>query len=621
MKEKLSSIRVHFLLRLLFFWLVLFALFRIVFIIYHHTKIPDGQHSETGLSFFYALPLDLSAACAAATIPFLLWVFQQFYKNRIIHHLNFSFNTICIVLVSVISIANLKMYGEWGTPLSARAFNYLLYPKEVLSFISIWSVVLLLAVCSVFIYIGLKLYKGLITNFSYPIQNKKLKIGQIVCIPCLLLLGYRGGFQLAPINESSAYYSTLQINNHIATNNMWFLAHSFVEASDNRNPYVFMDDVKAKSITADLFATSSGKSLMISKAQKPNIIFIVLESWTADIIKALGGEENVTPHFDELCKEGLLFTKMYGSGYRTEQGLVSILSGFPAQPNNSIIITPSKAEQLPSLNVELGKQGYQSSFYYGGEVEFANMKSYLLNTRFEKIIDKNNFEKNQLNSKWGAHDEYVFRKQLDGLKDEKQPFFSIVLTLSTHEPFEVTMQTPFSGGEESERFKKAAYYTDYCLYSYFKEAQKQSWYKNTLFVLVADHGHRLPKNRNMDFPEGRRIAMMVTGGALIDDLKGKTFDKITNQNDLPATILGALKLPHNNFEWSRNVFNNELKEFAYYSNENAFGWVAPQQNLVYSFNSKKVEAIQAKSQKVLNDTVLTQAKAYLQTLYEQYLTY
>lgn len=621
MKERLYSIKIHFLIRLLIFWLLFFALFRLVFIIYHHTKIPDGQHSETGMSFFYALPLDFSTACAAVTIPFLLWAIQQFNKRRFIHYINLIFNTACIISVSIISIANLKMYGEWGTPLSARAFNYLIYPKEVLSFISVWSVVLLLSVCGVFIYLGLKFYRRLITNFSYPIENKKIKIGQVIIIPALLIVGYRGGFQLAPINESSAYYSTLQINNHIATNNMWFLAHSFIEASDDKNPYVFMDNKEAHAITAGLFATSSNKSQNISKTHRPNIVFIVLESWTADIIKALGGEENVTPHFEQLSKEGLLFTQMYGSGFRTEQGLISLLSGFPAQPNNSIITTPSKAEQLPSLNLELGKQGYQSSFYYGGEVEFANMKSYLLNTHFEKIVDKNNFDKRQLNSKWGAHDEYVFMKQLDGLKGEKQPFFSMVLTLSTHEPFEVTMQTPFNGGEEPERFKKAAYYTDYCLYNYFKEAQKQSWYKNTLFVLVADHGHRLPKNRNMDFPEGRRITALITGEALMDDLRGKMFDKITNQNDLPAIILAALKLPHTNFEWSRNVFNESVKEFAYYSNENALGWVTPQQNIVYSFNSEKVDEIQYKSQTKLNDTILMQAKAYLQTLYEHYLAY
>ena len=621
MKMKFTSFKIHFLIRLLFFWLLLFAFFRIVFIIYHHTKIPDGQHSQTGLSFFYGLRLDIATACVAITIPFLLWSFQQFYKRRFIHIINLIYNSGCIALVSVLSIINLKIYGEWGTPLSARAFNYLLYPKEVLSFISVWSVLLILTVCSIFIYIGIKTYRKFITNFSYPVENKKIKIALVILIPGLLIIGYRGGIQLAPVNESSAYYSTLQINNHIATNNIWYLAHSFVEANNEQNPYIFMDSQKAKNSTAGLFSAPPGKTEIISKTKKPDIVIIILESWTADIIKALGGEDNVTPHFDDLCKEGLLFTQMYSSGYRTDQGLVSILSGFPSQPNNSIITTPDKAEQLPSLNVELGKQGYQSSFYYGGEVEFANMKSYLLNTQFEKIIDKNNFEKNQLNSKWGAHDEFVFLKQLDGLKEEKQPFFSVLLTLSTHEPFDVTMQTPFNGGEEQERFKKAAFYTDYCLYKYFTEAKKQPWYDNTLFILVADHGHHLPKGRNMDFPEGHRITAMITGGALADNLRGKTFDKISNQNDLPSTILGILKLPHNNFVWSKDLFNQNVKEFAYYSNENALGWIAPQQNLVYSFNSKRVDELQPKTQTAVNDTVLTQAKAYLQTLYEQYLSY
>ncbi len=617
---KLRNIKIHYLFRLIIFWILYFAFFRVLFILYHHTKIPDGQHSETGLSFFYALRLDLSAACAATLIPYILWILQQFYKRRLIHRINLAFNILLITIVSILSIANIKMYGEWGTLLTARAFSYLLYPKEVLTYISLWSILLLVTSCIIFAYIGFKIYRKYITNFSYPIENKKIRILQIIILPILLVIGYRGGLQLAPVNESSAYYSNLQINNQIATNNIWYLAHSILDANDTKNPYVFMDAKKAKQLTDDLFITTSDKTQTVFKG-KPNIVIIILESWTADIIKALGGEENVTPHFDELRKEGLLFTQMYGSGFRTEQGLVSILSGFPAQPNNSVITTPSKAEQLPSLNIELGKQGYQSSFYYGGEVEFANMKSYLLNTQFEKIIDKNNFEKNQLNSKWGAHDEFVFKKQLDEMKDETQPFFSVILTLSTHEPFEVTMQTPFNGSEEQERFKKAAYYTDYCLYNYFHEAKKQSWYNNTIFILVADHGHPLPKNRDMNLPEGRRITGMITGGALIDNLRGKTMDKICNQNDIPAIVLSQLKLSYTNFVWSKDVFNKSSKQFAYYSNENVLGWITPQQNIIYSFALQKAGSIQPKSQTSLNDTILIQAKAYLQTLYQQYLDY
>ncbi|MBA3704554.1 MAG: LTA synthase family protein, partial [Bacteroidetes bacterium] len=514
-----------------------------------------------------------------------------------------------------------KMFGEWGTLLNARALNYLLYPQEVLTFISLWSVLLLLTSCAFFAYLGFKIYRAYITNFSYPIENKKIRIAQIIVIPALLIIGYRGGFQLSPINESSAYYSNLQINNQIATNNVWYLAHSILDANDSKNPFVYMDEKKAKEITNNLFPASAGKTTAVFKNTKPNIVLIILESWTADLVKDLGGEENIAPHFNELRKEGLLFTQMYSSGFRTEQGLISIFSGFPAQPNNSIITTPSKAEKLPSLNIELGKQGYQSSFYYGGEIEFANMKSYLLNTQFKKIIDKNNFEKNELNSKWGAHDEFVFKKQLNELNNEKTPFFSVILTLSTHEPFEVTMQTPFTGSEEQERFKKAAYYTDYCLHNYFNEAKKQSWYNNTIFILVADHGHRLPKNRDVSMPVGRRLTALITGGALIDDLRGKTMDKICNQHDLTSTILSQLKLEHKQFVWSQDVFNKNSKQFAYYSNESVLGWILPEQDIIYGFATQKVVRFNPKTQITLNDTLLTQAKAYLQTLYQQYLDY
>lgn len=619
---KFRNIKIHYLLKLLVFWLLFFTAFRLLFVIYHHTKIPDAQHSETGLAFFYALPLDISAACAGIVIPYILWSLQQFYKKRLIHLFNLFFNVFLIVIITVLSIANVKMYGEWGTLLSARAFSYLLYPREVMNFISGWSLVLLLASCILIAYLVIRAYRTYVTSFSYPIENKKLRILMIVLIPVLLLLGYRGGFQLAPINESQSYYSSIPINNHIATNNIWYLVHSLLDANDTKNPYEFMALDEAKKITASLYQTPKNKSTVIFKSPQPNVVIIVLESWTADIIKALGGEQDVTPHFDDLRKEGLLFTQMYGSGFRTEQGLISILSGFPGQPNNSIITTPSKAEKLPSVTSDLVKQGYTSSFYYGGEVEFANMKSYLMNTQFEKIIDKKNFLPTQLNSKWGAHDEFVLQKQLQDLSTEKSPFFSVVLTLSTHEPFEVTMKTPFNGNEEEEKFKKAAYYTDYCLFNYFNEAKKQPWYANTVFILVADHGHHLPKNRNMDYPEGRKITSLIVGGALADNFRGKTINKICNQNDWPAILLSQLNLPTDRFVWSKNVMSADTKEFAYYSNDNCLGWITPRTNYVYAFASKNTEELPGIADSTAASTSsIKEAQAYLQTLYQTYLDY
>lgn len=614
-----SDFSLHYLIRLIVFWLFFFALFRLAFVLYNSSEIQPGSYYETSLSFLHGLRLDLSTACILIFIPFILWVLNQSVKSELIQRINNGYNYGVIILVTIFSVANIEMYREWGTLLSTRALKYILYPKEVLSFISTGTVFALFFFCIFFAVVGINFYKKLVPNFSASPQNTRRIIINSFVFPILLFIGGRGGIQQSPINESSSCFSTIQINNSIATNNIWYLGHSIIDTNDERNPYKFLDVGNAKTVTEELFHASSNKTQNILKIPRPNIVFIVLESWTADIVERLVGEKDITPHFNDLTKEGLLFTQMYGSGFRTEQGLVSIFSGFPAQPNNSIITTPSKAEKLPSLTKELAKQGYQLSFYYGGEIEFANMKSYLLNSDFKKIIDKKDFSKNQLNSKWGAHDEYVLERQLVDLKNEKQPFCSVVLTLSSHEPFEVPMETPFKGSEESECFKKAAYYSDHCLYTYFEKAKKEPWFKNTLFILVADHGHRLPKNRDMNMPESKKIVAMITGGALIDSLSGKTMNKICNQNDIATTLLEQLKLNHKDFIWSKDLFNPLTKEFAYYSNENVLGWITPMQNIVYSYSTRSINELHG--EKKANDIKVIQAKAYLQTLYQQYLEY
>jgi hypothetical protein len=225
---KWNYFKIHYLVRLSVFWLLFFALFRVLFIIYHHAKIPDGEHSETSLSFIYGLRLDLATISALIFIPYLLWSFQQFYKNRFIHLLNLGYNISLIVIVSVLSIFNIKIYGEYGTMMNTEDLVYLLYPKEAVTFLSIWSLLLLLGTSAFIAFLGIKAYRRNITNFSLPVENKIIKTIQIAIIPFLLFIAFRGGFQNVPINEDESHYSNLNINNDIATNNIWYLGHSIV---------------------------------------------------------------------------------------------------------------------------------------------------------------------------------------------------------------------------------------------------------------------------------------------------------------------------------------------------------------------------------------------------------
>lgn len=223
---KWNKIKIHYLLRLTVFWFLYFALFRVIFIVYHHAKIPDGQHSETSLSFLYALQLDLATICVMLIVPYILWALQQFYKNKLIHQINLGYNILQISIVSVLSIFNIKIYGEYGSLLNTEDLVYLIYPKEAVTFLSIWSLLLLLASSAFFAYIGIRTYRRNITSFSLPFENKKIKIIQIILFPVCIFFGVRAGSKAVSTYEKGIHYSHIKINNDIATNNIWYLGNS-----------------------------------------------------------------------------------------------------------------------------------------------------------------------------------------------------------------------------------------------------------------------------------------------------------------------------------------------------------------------------------------------------------
>ncbi|MCE3280156.1 MAG: phosphoglycerol transferase family protein alkaline phosphatase superfamily [Bacteroidetes bacterium] len=221
-------LKIPYVFRLIIFWLVYFISFRVLFIIYQHAKIPDDVHSETGLGFLYALPVDISVSCVMAFIPFLLWIFQQYNKSRIIHQINLTYNFTLIILTSLLSVTNIKMYGEWGELLSIDILRNLFHPSNSLSFFSLWSVILLLAFSAIISIVGIRFYRNYITNFSYPVESKKVRTAQIIFIALGLLAGYRIDLNIASIKGNRIHYSELEINNHLATNNIWYFANSLV---------------------------------------------------------------------------------------------------------------------------------------------------------------------------------------------------------------------------------------------------------------------------------------------------------------------------------------------------------------------------------------------------------
>jgi phosphoglycerol transferase MdoB-like AlkP superfamily enzyme len=301
--------------------------------------------------------------------------------------------------------------------------------------------------------------------------------------------------------------------------------------------------------------------------------------------------------------------------------LLAVLSGFPAQPVASIITQPEKFEKLPSLAKTFNAKGYNSSFYYGGESEFANIKAYMVSAGFQKILDKNDFSKTEMNSKWGAHDHVMFDKVIKELEGQKKPFFANILTLSSHEPFEIPIPSKYKGIEERNKFKSSVYYTDKSLGGFMEKAKSQPWYQHTLFVLVADHGHRLPKEYPELYNPGKyRIPLLFYGAALKKEFRGKRIHTIGGQTDIAATLLGQLGIKNNEFSWSKNLLHPKVKEFAFYDFNDGFGWVTPQGPLVFDNVSHQLiwnQLVPGNRQ----DSLLIPGKAYMQQLMTIYSSY
>ncbi|HXA02217.1 MAG TPA: LTA synthase family protein, partial [Cytophagaceae bacterium] len=472
-------------------------------------------------SFIYGPKLDISFTAYAAILPFVIISFSFFFNREIlIKRIIMAYSMALIVIIVFLSVTDLELYRWWGFRLDATIFKYVNTPAAMIASAEVAPLFLLMPLFFFMISGMFVLYVLLLYPDNKSFEKKSLLGSTAGCLAGLiitatLIIPIRGGFQLAPINESAVFYSTNPLLNNTAVNVPWNFIHSILEKNyETLNPYISGNKSKAEGIIKNLY-NEPGRSKQIIK-DTPNIVLIIWESFTAKVVKETGGKENITPQFSQLINEGILFNNIYASGDRSDKGLVAILSGYPSQPTASIITNPAKASHLPAISTELKNKGYNTSFYYGGEPEFANIKSFLLKHNFDKLVTKSDFEEEYLNSKWGAHDEIVLDRLFEDLNHERRPFFSAIFTLSSHEPFDIPIPPVFPGNDRQILFLNSLYYTDQCIGKFIEKAKKTNWWNNTLFIIIADHGHPFPSKTGvpMHVPDEFHIPMLWLGGAL-----------------------------------------------------------------------------------------------------------
>jgi len=614
------------LLRYFFIWIIFFFLERIVFLLYFRDKIKGASVPEILKSFGYGIRIDASAAAYVCVLPLLVFVILWNFSFRNFSSKVLRYYTLTFVVVSaLLTVINLNIYREWGSKLNYRAFEFALAsPGEALASSESSPLLFTFFVLALLITAGFFLFKNIT---GYKLQREGFrwyKIPLSLLFLGLAFLAIRGGWQLSPINESMAYYSERPILNHATINTEWAFIHSVKSGiSADKHPFKYFKKDEALGITRELYPPAEAKPVRMLKTARPNIVMVIMESFTADVVESLGGVKGVDPGIEKLIPEGILFQNIYSTGDRTDKGVIGVLSAFPSQAMRSIIKENTKHKDLPSLYRTFSSQGYNTSFFYGGESQFTNMKSYLLSNGCKTLVDKYDFDKKDMNSKWGAYDGTVYERQLAELAKEKSPFFSTILTLTNHEPFELPVKAHFPGETLEEKFKSTAYYADSCLAAFIAKAKTQKWYENTLFIIVADHGHRLPKNQYEIYDVNRyRIPLLFLGGAIKEEYRGKKISKIGGQTDIAATLLDQLGLPSSEFNWSKDLLDPGSADFAFYSWNDGFGFINRSQAISYDIVSGKAvfksnDTTDAKEE----ERIRRYSRAYMQAVYQRYLDY
>lgn len=605
--------RLLFILTVFFCWLPILAIQKPVFILYHHALANGCSLTDYLKVITHGLLLDCTVSGYLTAIPLLcilisIWLPGAFYQKFLKGYFG-----VAALLIAAIFAVDVALYGYWGFRLDATLFFYLQSPADAMASVPVGTFFLQFLLFLIYAYGIFGVFKRFIIPL-FPATPVRSRLGGTMIVLLLggiLFIPIRGGVTTSTANVGMVYFSKNQFLNHSAINPAFSLLASLSKQQDFAAQFNFFPEEErqerytALTQTNDTLPGNAEKRSLLT-TDRPNILIILMESFTANAIEAVGGEPGITPNLNKLSQEGITFTNMYANSFRTDRGIVSVLNGYLAQPTTSIMKYPAKSQTLPSIAKSLGERGYTADMLYGGDINFTNMQSYFFSSGYSQITADRDFPLSSRLSKWGANDNITFTHLYESIRerDEKTPWLSTFLTLSSHEPFEV----PYHHLEDP--YLNSMAFTDSCIGSFIGQLKELPVWKNTLVVLVSDHGYRYPASLTDYEPRRFHIPMIWLGGAIKEPA---IIDTYANQTDLAATLLSQLNLLHDSFTFSRDILAPGYPEYAFYTFPNGFGFIDSTGISVYDNESNKplIESPAENSNERLN-----KGKVLLQTLYD-----
>ena len=604
MKERLK-----FLIKLYILFIAFFVLLKPVFMLKHFTIYNETPISEWINIISKGLSMDVAVASYIIAPIIIFLILSIWFTGKWFKCINLLYLSIISILVSIIVVADLLLYSYWGFRIDATPLFYLKNPSDALASAKFLElIVFVLAVIAIF-YILYKSYKNFIKisdKWNKP-NNRILATLAFVIIGGFSFLGIRGGIGTSTMNVGRAFYSTEIKYNHAAVNPVFSLLYSITH-QNNFDEYIgLMRKEAADEIFEELFPQNiyipTEEDCWLSN-RTPNIVLIIMEGFSKGALTDNGTV--VAPNLLNLASEGVSFNNLYANSFRTDRGVFSVIDGFPALPTTSVMKYPDMMVTFPSLIGAIKEKGYKTSFLYGGDANFTNMRSFFATGGVDEFVTDVELNVSRLESKWGANDHITFEYLKNDILNynDNKPFLKTFLTLSSHEPFEV----PYKKFDNP--YLNTVAYTDSCLGDFIDTIKLSEIWNNTLIVLIPDHGISYLLGYNERGKESHSIPMIWCGGAVKKTIEVNDY---ASQSDMASTLLSQLGIDYSKFIYSRNIADTTLTKFAYWTFPNGFAIADSSNFVVYDIDANNVSTFEGEDR----DIRLFQGKAILQKLYER----
>ncbi len=613
-------------------FVALFLIGRFFFYLLYFERFNDISFLESLLTFIYGLRMDTIVICIILVIPTIfLAITPKIFSNFISKFLNI-YILFFLVIALFIECASFPFFAQYDLRPNYLFIEYLEYPQEVTSllfkdykfqFIAIF----ILIIATIRIY-----SKSKFINFEQVFkQNYISRILILAPILLVLFLGIRSSLGHRPVNISDALYSENRVINEITKNSLHSLGYAYYsnkKAENNISKYGKIDIKEAYKVASLAIGIDykdekkpfyrEVKSKLASKKQK-NLVIFIQESMGAQFTGFIG-KQNFTPNLDNLAQDYLSFTNLYSNGTRSIRGLAALTSG--TLPINGVEVIKRNKSQEGYFTVAslLKPYGYKSSFIYGGEARFDNMKGWYLGNGFDEVIEQKDFTNPIFTSTWGVSDEDLVIKANEKFKsyyENKEKFVSVMFSSSNHMPFELPDgKIEFEKNIPKTSVENAIKYADFAIGKFFELAKKEDYFKDTVFVVIADHNVRVYGDQIVPIDMFQIPAVIVSS-----DIPHQIFTNLTSQSDVLATALDLIGIDLSYPILGNSIFKDNKKninlmifdEIYAYRKEDKVAILVPNMPIkTYLYKDKKLTEIE-------NDLVLEkEALALIYVLDDMY---